>query len=236
MAETAGIRVDAWARRVAFEADVREDVARRALERVLPEVTSPAYPGEGPRRRARRARRLLAEAVAEAKRLNARMVSEVVRLWPGHDPRLSEWYARELYDAILAEVPEVSEGVVRVVRLVRARGLGAKAAVAGRLPGRANEGVLIGVGGARQRAIRSRVGGERLDVVTFQPDPAAFALAALRPGKVLEAWEERRGSVTVTCEPEAMAGVIGAEGLNVLLAGALVRARITAVPASSGDA
>lgn len=219
----------AWARQVALSAGVPEDLAREALDLALADLEVDSR--RGPRQRAARARRRLTQAVAEARRLQAGRVDDAVRLPERHDPRLSEVAGRELYHAIAAEVPEVSEGAVRIVRLVRARRLGAKVAVCGRLPGFANVGALIGEGGRRIRAIRGHVWGERVDVVAFHSDLAAFALAALRPGEVEEAWEEGSHAVTVTCRPDAMAGVIGAEGLNAVLAGTLVRARITVVSA-----
>lgn len=219
----------AWARQVALSAGVPEDLACEALDRAMPALIVASR--DGPRRRAHRSRRALIEAIAEARRLWDQRIADAVRLPAGCDRRLSESAARELYGAIVAEVPEVSEGVVRIVRVVRARRLGAKVAVCGRLPGFANVGALIGEGGRRIRAVREHVWGERVDVVAFHCDLAAFALAALRPGEVVETWEEGSHAVTVTCGPDAMAGVIGTEGLNVVLAGTLVRARITVVSA-----
>lgn len=156
-------------------------------------------------------------------------MDDAVRLPGGHDPRLSEAAGRDLYDAIATEVPEVAEGVVRVVRIVRAPGLGAKVAVTGRLPGGANVGAFVGVDGMRIRAIRERLGGERVDVVEYDTDPVAFTVSALRPGKVLEVRQAGFHAMVAGCSPDAMAGVIGAEGLNVMLAGTLVGARIGVV-------
>lgn len=110
----------AWARQVAVSTGLPEDLAREALDRALAGLE--ADPREGLRQRARRTRRLLTQAVGEARRLQAGRVDDAMRLPERHDPRLSEAAGRELYDAIAAEVPEAAQGVVRVVRIVRAPG------------------------------------------------------------------------------------------------------------------
>jgi N utilization substance protein A len=83
-------------------------------------------------------------------------------------------------------------------------------------------GACVGMRGSRIQAIVNELGGERLDVIKFDPDPAKFVANALSPANVIDVTidvDERRASVTV---PDRMLSLaIGKEGQNARLAAKL---------------
>jgi N utilization substance protein A len=97
----------------------------------------------------------------------------------------------------------------------------------------------VGPRGSRIQNIVNELGGERLDVIKWDPDPAKFVSNALSPAQVLEVdidRDEKRATVTV---PDRMISLaIGKEGQNARLAAKLTGWRIdirTQAAAERGD-
>jgi N utilization substance protein A len=125
------------------------------------------------------------------------------------------------------EVPEIHNGTVEIRAIAREAGSRSKVAVASRQEGLDPVGATVGQRGARVQAVVAELGGEKIDVIPWNDDPAAFVANALSPAQVLSVdidQEKRIANVTV---PERMLSLaIGREGQNARLAARLTGWRI----------
>ena len=125
------------------------------------------------------------------------------------------------------EVPEIHSGTVEIKAIAREAGSRSKVAVASRQDGLDPVGATVGQRGARVQAVVAELGGEKIDVIPWNDDPAVFVANALSPAQVLSVdidEEHRIASVTV---PERMLSLaIGREGQNARLAARLTGWRI----------
>src|SRR5215207_224788 len=125
------------------------------------------------------------------------------------------------------EVPEIHNGTVEVRAIAREAGSRSKVAVASRQEGLDPVGATVGQRGARVQAVVAELGGEKIDVIPWNDDPAVFVANALSPAQVISVdidEEHRIASVTV---PERMLSLaIGREGQNARLAARLTGWRI----------
>jgi N utilization substance protein A len=76
--------------------------------------------------------------------------------------------------------------------------------------------------GSRVQAVTSELGGERIDIVLWSPDPAQFVINALAPAEVSKITvDEEKRSMDIVVEDENLAQAIGRTGQNVRLASEL---------------
>ncbi|HYM82901.1 MAG TPA: transcription termination factor NusA, partial [Candidatus Dormibacteraeota bacterium] len=138
--------------------------------------------------------------------------------------RTHKGFLRRLFEL---EVPEIHAGTVEIKAIAREAGSRSKVAVSSRQDGLDPVGATVGQRGARVQAVVAELGGEKIDVIPWNDDPAVFVANALSPAQVLsvDIDEERRiASVTV---PERMLSLaIGREGQNARLAARLTGWRI----------
>src|SRR5205814_4522807 len=125
------------------------------------------------------------------------------------------------------EVPEIRSGTVEIKAIAREAGSRSKVAVASRQDGLDPVGATVGQRGARVQAVVAELGGEKIDVIPWNDDPAVFVANALSPAQVINVVigeEHRIANVTV---PERMLSLaIGREGQNARLAAKLTGWRI----------
>jgi N utilization substance protein A len=125
------------------------------------------------------------------------------------------------------EVPEIHAGTVEIKAIAREAGSRSKVAVASRQEGLDPVGATVGQRGGRVQAVVAELGGEKIDVIPWNEDPAGFVANALSPAQVVSVTideENRIASVTV---PERMLSLaIGREGQNARLAAKLTGWRI----------
>jgi N utilization substance protein A len=136
----------------------------------------------------------------------------VSRTHPGFVKRLFE-----------LEVPEIYEGVVEVRAVAREPGERAKIAVASKDSNVDPVGACVGYRGARVQAIVRELQGEKIDIIPWRDDPAAFVKAALAPAEVqrVTADPENR-ALRVTVADDQLSLAIGKRGQNARLAAKLV--------------
>jgi N utilization substance protein A len=138
--------------------------------------------------------------------------------------RTHKGFLRRLFEL---EVPEIHAGSVEIKAIAREAGSRSKVAVASRQDGLDPVGATVGQRGARVQAVVAELGGEKVDVIPWNEDPAVFVANALSPAQVLGVdidEEHRIASVTV---PERMLSLaIGREGQNARLAAKLTGWRI----------
>lgn len=126
------------------------------------------------------------------------------------------------------EVPEITEGSVEIAALAREAGHRSKIAVRPTVAGVNAKGACIGPMGQRVRQVMSELGGEKIDIVDYSPDPAEFIAHALSPARVSSVRvvdaEARAAQVVVPDYQLSLA--IGREGQNARLAARLTGWRI----------
>ncbi len=134
------------------------------------------------------------------------------------------------------EVPEVYNGSVEIKSVAREAGFRSKVAVMARQEGIDPVGCCVGLRGIRIQNIVNELGGEKIDVVTWSEDIAAFITSALSPAKVTDViTNEEEQSATVVIPDKQLSLAIGKEGQNVRLAVKLTGWRIDIQSASDAE-
>ncbi len=120
------------------------------------------------------------------------------------------------------EVPEIEEGLIEIKAAARDPGARGKIAVKSNDPRIDPQGTCIGMRGSRVQAVTAELGGERIDIVLWSPDPAQFVINALAPAEVSSiVVDEEKHSMDVVVEEDQLALAIGRGGQNVRLASEL---------------
>ncbi len=125
------------------------------------------------------------------------------------------------------EVPEISEGIVRVMGVSREPGFRAKIAVSSSESDVDPVGACVGMKGSRVQNVVQELQGERIDIVTWSPDPAKYVYNALAPAHVsMVRVDEDANSMLVVVPNDQLSLAIGRQGQNVRLASRLLGWRI----------
>lgn len=120
------------------------------------------------------------------------------------------------------EVPEISEGIVSILQVAREPGSRAKIAVKSRDPDVDPVGACVGMKGNRVQAVVQELRGEKIDIVTWDPDPAKFICNALAPAEITRVIvDEANRSMEVVVPDDQLSLAIGKSGQNVRLASRL---------------
>lgn len=133
------------------------------------------------------------------------------------DPKLVE----KLFES---EVPEIYEGIVRIVGVAREPGSRSKIAVTSRDADVDPVGACVGMKGSRVQAVVQELRGEKIDIVPFDRDAARFVIAAIQPAEVTKVIvDEADGRMELVVPDEKLSLAIGKKGQNVRLAAALTK-------------
>jgi N utilization substance protein A len=125
------------------------------------------------------------------------------------------------------EVPEMAEGIVRVMGVSREPGFRAKIAVSSSESDVDPVGACVGMKGSRVQNVVQELQGERIDIVTWSPDPAEYVYNALAPAHVsMVMADEDAHSLLVVVPNDQLSLAIGRQGQNVRLASKLIGWRI----------
>jgi N utilization substance protein A len=117
------------------------------------------------------------------------------------------------------EVPEIAEGIVKIVQVAREPGSRAKIAVSSRDSDVDPVGACVGMKGARVQAVVQELRGEKIDIVTWDPDPAKFICNALAPAEITRVIvDEGNQRMEVVVPDDQLSLAIGKRGQNVRLA------------------
>jgi transcription termination/antitermination protein NusA len=131
------------------------------------------------------------------------------------DPRLVD----KLFEA---EVPEIYEGIVRIVAVAREAGSRSKIAVTSRDADVDPVGACVGMKGSRVQAVVQELRGEKIDIVPYDRDPARYVIAAIQPAEVHKVIvDEAGGRMEIVVPDEKLSLAIGRKGQNVRLASQL---------------
>ena len=138
--------------------------------------------------------------------------------------RRSDELIRKLFEL---EVPEVADGLVVIRNIAREPGYRSKIAVESLEDGIDPVGACVGPRGSRVRMVVSELGGEKIDIIPYNDEPARFVAKALSPAKVREVLvDDEEKSATVVVPDDELSLAIGKEGQNARLANKLTGWRI----------
>ncbi|MBN2490037.1 MAG: transcription termination factor NusA [Planctomycetes bacterium] len=149
-------------------------------------------------------------------------VSNVEKLGPKLRISMSRTHPNLVYCLFELEVPEVAEGVIEIVNLVREPGYRTKMLVRSHDPKVDSIGACLGVRGSRINSIRDEIGGEKVDIIPFTDDLERLVVEALKPAEVRRVeidFALNRARVHV--DEDFLSLAIGRKGLNVRLAARL---------------
>lgn len=127
-----------------------------------------------------------------------------------------------LVELFRIEVPEIGENIIDVKAAARDPGNRAKIAVKTN-DGRIDPiGACVGMRGARVQAVSSELGGERVDIVLWDDNPAQLVINAMAPADISSiVVDEDSHTMDLAVEKEYLSQAIGRNGQNVRLASQL---------------
>ncbi len=167
------------------------------------------------------------ERYPHGSRLRAYVVS-VARTHRGPQVTVSRTHPNLVRKLFALEVPEIADGSVEIVAVAREAGHRSKIAVRTSVAGLNAKGACIGPLGQRVRNVMGELHGEKIDIVDWLDDPAAFVASALSPARVTSATlvDPRAKAVRVVVPDYQLSLAIGKEGQNARLAARLTGCRI----------
>lgn len=141
------------------------------------------------------------------------------------------------------EVPEIYHGIVEIRSIAREPGQRAKVAVSATQMGIDPVGACVGQRGVRIQAIVNELHGEKIDIIEWKSDPAAYIEKAISPAKpvigvYLSQTTSENKTATVVVPEDQLSLAIGKEGQNARLAAKLTgwRIDILSVPEAASRA
>ncbi|RIA19851.1 NusA antitermination factor [Ectopseudomonas oleovorans] len=135
---------------------------------------------------------------------------------------LSRTAPEMLIELFRIEVPEIAEGLIDVKAASRDPGSRAKIAVRSKDKRIDPQGACIGMRGSRVQAVSGELGGERVDIVLWDDNPAQFVINAMSPAEVAAIIvDEDAHAMDIAVGEDNLAQAIGRGGQNVRLASQL---------------
>lgn len=134
------------------------------------------------------------------------------------------------------EIPEVADGTIRIVKIVRLPGERAKIAVETSDDRIDPVGACVGVKGGRIHGIVRELRGENLDIIPYTTNPSLFIQRALSPASISQIHvNEEEKTAEVFMRPEEVSLAIGRNGANIKLACLLTGYQIDVYREGDGD-
>jgi N utilization substance protein A len=144
--------------------------------------------------------------------------------------RRSEEILRKIF---YLEIPEVANGLVEIKAVAREAGSRSKVAIWTEAENVDPVGSCVGQRGSRVQTIISELGGEKIDIIEYNEDPAKFIANALAPAKVISIeLDEAEHKAVVKVSSDKLSLAIGKAGQNVRLAARLTGWKIDIIEAS----
>jgi N utilization substance protein A len=127
-----------------------------------------------------------------------------------------------LVELFSIEVPEIGENIIEVKAAAREPGSRAKIAVKTN-DGRIDPiGACVGMRGARVQAVSSELGGERVDIILWDDNPAQLVINAMAPADISSiVVDEDNHTMDLAVQKDQLSQAIGRSGQNVRLASQL---------------
>ncbi|MFA7572798.1 MAG: transcription termination factor NusA [Lutispora sp.] len=154
-------------------------------------------------------------------------VVEVKKTTKGPQVMLSRTHPGLVKRLFELEVPEIKDGIVEIKSISREAGSRTKMAVFSHDENIDAVGACVGQRGQRVQVIVDELKGEKIDIIEWNSDLAAFVASALSPAKVINVninKEENTANIVVSDSQLSLA--IGKEGQNARLAAKLTGCKI----------
>ncbi len=120
------------------------------------------------------------------------------------------------------EVPEIAEGIVKIMCAAREPGQRAKIGVRSTDADVDPVGACVGMKGSRVQAVVQELRGEKIDIIPWNDEPARFVCNALQPAQISKVIIDQMSStMEVIVDDEQLSLAIGKKGQNVRLAARL---------------
>lgn len=150
-------------------------------------------------------------------------VKDVTRDTKGHQLILSRTDPRFVVKLFEKEVPEIYEGIVKIVGVAREPGERTKLAVTSTDSDVDPVGACVGMKGSRVQAVVQELYGEKIDIIPFSVDLARFVCSAIAPASVQRVLiDENNHHIELIVLDDQLSLAIGRRGQNVKLASKLL--------------
>ena len=124
-------------------------------------------------------------------------------------------------------MPEIGDNLIDIKGIVREAGRRTKIAVSSSDPRVDPVGSCVGMRGSRITKIADELGGEKIDIIPWDEEPAQFIINSLKPATILRvSYDEFRDRAKVVVSQDQLPLAIGRAGQNVRLAARLTRYKI----------
>ncbi|QHG92323.1 transcription termination/antitermination protein NusA [Coxiella endosymbiont of Amblyomma sculptum] len=127
-----------------------------------------------------------------------------------------------LIELFKIEVPEIGEEIIEIKGVARDPGSRAKVSV------KTNDvridpiGACVGMRGSRVQAVSNKLGGERIDIILWDDNPAQLVINAMAPAEVTSiVVDEDSRTMDLAVSEEQLSQAIGRNGQNIRLASEL---------------
>ncbi|SFI84705.1 transcription termination factor NusA [Aerobium aerolatum] len=149
-------------------------------------------------------------------------VYDVRREQRGPQIFLSRTHPQFMAKLFTMEVPEIYDGIIEIKSVARDPGSRAKIAVISRDSSIDPVGACVGMRGSRVQAVVAELQGEKIDIIPWSQDAAAFIVNALQPAEVAKVvLDEDAERIEVVVPDDQLSLAIGRRGQNVRLASQL---------------
>jgi N utilization substance protein A len=151
------------------------------------------------------------------------LITDIRMTTKGPQILLSRVHPNVIVKLFEAEVPEIAEGIVEVMGVVREPGSRTKIAVYSHEKDVDPVGACVGMRGSRVQNVVSELRGEKIDIIPWSEDIARFACNALAPAVVSKVYvDEENREMEIVVADDQLSLSIGKRGQNVRLAAKLI--------------
>jgi transcription termination/antitermination protein NusA len=176
------------------------------------------------------------EAVRPGDRIRAYLKEVKPEVTRGPQLFLSRTAPELLIELFKIEVPEINEGMIDIINGARDPGARAKIAVKANDPRIDPIGACVGMRGSRVQAVSNELGGERVDIILWDENPAQFVINAMAPAEVASIMvDEDEHTIDVAVAEENLSQAIGRGGQNVKLASELTGWELNVMSVEQAD-
>ncbi len=162
------------------------------------------------------------EVYRQGDRIKA-LITDIRMTTKGPQIILSRIHPNVIVKLFEAEVPEIAEGIVEVMGVVREPGSRTKIAVYSHESDVDPVGACVGMRGSRVQNVVSELRGEKIDIIPWSEDIARFACNALAPAVVSKVYvDEENREMEIVVADDQLSLAIGKRGQNVRLAAKLI--------------
>ncbi len=141
-----------------------------------------------------------------------------------------------LKELFRVEVPEIDQKLIEIKGAARDPGFRAKIAVFSADKKLDPIGACVGMRGSRVMSVSNELGGERIDIIQWNEDPALFVINAMAPAEIESiVVDEERHCIDVAVAEDKLSQAIGRGGQNVRLASELTGWKINVMTAEQAS-